>query len=89
MNWIKCANKLPDTQTDVLIYVKWPGDPEFTIQIDRWEVDRYNENGGFWLLIQDHCDFVETVADGPGFCNMPNVTHWMPLPNKPSEDPGD
>lgn len=83
MNWFKIEEKKPENNQDCLIYVLYAGDEEFTIEIDRWQGDCFDENGGFWLTIEDHCQFVETVAGGPGFCNRPLVTHWTPLPDKP------
>jgi hypothetical protein len=83
MIWFKTEEIKPQNNKDCLIYVLYAGDEEFTIEIDQWQGDCFYENGGFWLNIEDHCQFVETVADGPGFCNRPIVSHWMPLPIKP------
>lgn len=83
MNWINVKEKKPSNNQDCLIYVLYAGDEDFTIEIDRYQSDSFDENGGFWLSIEERCEFVETVADGPGFCNRPVVTHWLPLPDKP------
>lgn len=83
MNWINLKENKPVNNQDCLIYVLYAGDEDFTIEIDRYQSDSFNEDAGFWLSIEEHCQFVETVADGPGFCNRPIVTHWLPLPDKP------
>lgn len=82
MIWISIKEEKPENNLDCLIYVLYAGDEDFTIEIDRWQGDCFDENGGFWLNLEDRCQFVETVADGPSFCNRPVVTHWIPLPNK-------
>lgn len=83
MTWNNFKDGPPKQNLDALICVKWPGDPDYTIEIDHWQTDRNDERGGYWLGIEDHCEFVETVADGPGYCNRPVVSHWMVLPEKP------
>ena len=83
MKWNNFKERPPTDSVDALIYVKWNGDPDFSIEIDRWQIDSNDERRGYWMGIEDHCEFVETVADGPGFCTRPLISHWMMLPEKP------
>ncbi|RYY51323.1 MAG: hypothetical protein EOO06_00920 [Chitinophagaceae bacterium] len=83
MNWNNFKDSAPTKNIYALICVKWPSDQDYTIEIDRWQTDCNDKRGGYWLGIEDHCEWVETVADGPGHCNRPVVSHWMVLPDKP------
>lgn len=83
--WIKCSERMPESQTECLVYRKWHGQELFSIELDCWEPDSTMDGGGFWFVEESHVDWVETVADGPGHCERPITSHWIPLPTPPAE----
>ncbi|WP_082936718.1 DUF551 domain-containing protein [Pseudomonas citronellolis] len=82
--WIKCSDRKPESSEEVMVWRKWPGWDCFAPELDRWESDEGSDDGGFWMLVEDSCQHIETCADGPGHVKRPETTHWMPLPAPPS-----
>jgi len=78
-NWIKCSERMPETNAEVLVWRKWNGWDQFAADFDRWEQDEGNEDGGFWIIAEDSCQHIETCADGPGHVERPVTTHWKPI----------
>ena len=83
--WIKCSDRAPDTNNEVIVWRKWPGWDCFAVDFDRWEVDEGSEDGGFWMIAEDSCQRIETCAGGPGYARRPETTHWMPFPKPPAD----
>ena len=70
MNWINAKDKLPDQLKDVLVYRE-----NGKIQVAHWAPEIRKEEE--WLI--------HTVKDDVTFSTyLPDVTHWMPLPEFPN-----
>lgn len=71
MNWISVKDRLPELNTDCLIYLSRA---TVYIQMVKFEdyhkdlgIGWYSEEYGFWKF------------------DYPSITHWMPLPERPKE----
>lgn len=75
MKWIKCSDRMPDLYQWVLVCdsPKGTGEPR-CIDIYRWDGEK-------WDYISDDTSNSPTFSDIL-YC-MSEVTHWMPLPEKP------
>lgn len=69
MNWIKCSSKLPEYETNVLVYVGVGIKPQDAfIAIDRYVPNRFSErHTAYWFRYGDL------------------VSHWMELPAVPEQ----
>jgi hypothetical protein len=73
IDWIKCSDKIPEMKDDsVLAY--------------------FSENGGMGMVhIKDYFEDITCGLDGTGrqlytkFYLSQGVTHWMPMPEPPSD----
>ncbi|ECD0004729.1 DUF551 domain-containing protein [Escherichia coli] len=74
MEWIKCSERLPDDEADVLCFGQY-GDNDI-------DDERYQFMG--WLSSKGIKD-IWRVSDGNSQNSRARVTHWMPLPEPPSE----
>lgn len=74
MEWIKCSERLPDDEADVLCFGQY-GDNDI-------DDERYQFMG--WLSSKGIKD-IWCVSDGNSQNSRARVTHWMPLPEPPSE----
>lgn len=77
MNWIKVTDKLPDDEQKV-IACGYEEDADKTyLIVDTCEFNKETKNNSYYFeLLNNHC------------CskfNLHHVTHWMPLPYKPTE----
>ncbi|MGL6090841.1 MAG: DUF551 domain-containing protein [Pseudomonas paracarnis] len=84
-DWIKCSDRLPDSDDAVLVWRKWPDWNCFGAELDIWQSDQYSLAGGDWYQAEESCQHFETCADGPGEVSRPITTHWQPLPAPPTE----
>ena len=79
-NWIKSSDKLPDTDREVLVIVKYTDTP---IQA------YYSMKGGFWSISVEVMEFITVHAGWSGgymesVLNDYEVTHWIELPKLPN-----
>lgn len=68
--WIKCSDRLPDIEQRVLAISEESSEEE-NMHVGWREKDRFHEKGWYWT----HYDYLEWYR----------VTHWMPLPQEPTE----
>lgn len=70
--WIKCKDRIPEHEVDVLIYYKLWGQ----IMVAHIQNDEIiNRGGSFWYV---------TAAENIGF-DRNEVNFWMPLPPAPED----
>jgi len=79
-SWIKSSNKLPDTDREVLVTVKYTDTP----------IQAYYSNHGVWITSLEVRDFIEVKAGwGGGVMDSVlsdyEVTHWIELPRLPKD----
>ncbi len=72
MDWIKCSDKLPETDKSVIMFVHNDNYEYTNITIGYLEREDslYNQLQQ-WTSFEDHFD-------------MEDVSHWMPLPKPPN-----
>lgn len=75
MNWIKTSDRLPEEKEDVLIYVK-KGAAIYGCQVSFYT----SEKEGIIFRITAWEDRTCSVT-----YEIDEVTHWMPLPDKPKD----
>ncbi|ANZ87774.1 DUF551 domain-containing protein [Citrobacter freundii] len=74
MEWIKCSERMPDSDEFVQI---WPL-PDFGVELHVGQYDKFNKKGAGWYAqVYEHNYGIEW--------HPINVTHWMPLPHPPTE----
>lgn len=72
--WISCSERMPDSDEFVQI---WPL-PDFGVELHVGQYDKFNKKGAGW--------YAQVYEANYGIEWHPiNVTHWMPLPNPPTE----
>jgi hypothetical protein len=74
MEWISSKERLPDDETPVLILVA----NNIRIGELRWEIPGYEDNYESYRYWDD-------PKDAGQFWEGLDVTHWMPLPDPPTE----
>lgn len=74
MEWIKCSERMPDDEADVLCFGQY-GDNDI-------DEECYQFMG--WLSSKG-IKGIWRVSDGDSQNRRAKVTHWMPLPEPPSE----
>lgn len=85
MGWIKCEDAKPADGQVVVVWRKWPNWNCFAAELDSWQADSSDTEGGAWYEAEESCQHIETCADGPGQVARPITTHWHPLPADPTE----
>ncbi|GEM_PF-1060026 len=83
--WIKCEDAKPADGQTVVVWRKWPNWNCFAAEVDCWQADSSDAEGGAWCEAEESCQHIETCADGPGEVQRPITTHWHPLPADPTE----
>ncbi|OWQ36522.1 hypothetical protein [Pseudomonas sp. DrBHI1] len=83
--WIKCEDAKPADGQVVVVWRKWPNWNCFAAELDSWQADSSDTEGGAWYEAEESCQHIETCADGPGEVQRPITTHWHPLPANPTE----
>jgi hypothetical protein len=75
MEWVSVYERLPEFEQSVLVWsTSWCADnPGIGRFHEPWDY----EEGPFWL--------VDCTSEGKGGSRDDGVTHWMPLPNGPTE----
>ena len=73
MEWIKCSERMPDSDEFVQI---WPL-PDFGVELHVGQYDKFNKKGAG--------GYAEDHEDNDGIeLHLIDVAHWMPLPRAPS-----
>ena len=73
MKWIKCSDKMPKMNEDVLVFIDFGNHREVTkADLD----EHYTAEKVVWRVFQDWYD-------------LDNITHWMPLPAFPDSKDDD
>jgi Protein of unknown function (DUF551) len=76
--WISVKDRLPEDGQDILYVVRDRGSEPYVMRGSR----AYEAGTGYWWCDEDG-EFDES-GNEPGFST---VTHWMPLPEPPKEQP--
>jgi len=79
MNWIKCSERLPENDDDVLVYN--PKDGISTGFFESSNVRGYFEDNGDYFLTDSGWESNYSWAP------YMSPTYWMPLPLPPTEEP--
>lgn len=72
MEWVKCSDKLPEDGVEVLVYT--PITKSITVAYLTYDHD---DNPIVYFII----DFDENDQN----ISLKDITHWMPLPEKPKD----
>lgn len=83
--WVMCTDAKPADGQVVVVWRKWPNWNCFAAELDCWQADSSDTEGGAWYEAEESCQRIETCADGPGEVARPITTHWHPLPADPTE----
>lgn len=72
MEWIKCSDRMPEEEIEVLIFM----DNKF-IDVAFYTITKY-DNGKIYRMFE--------TGDIMGGYEAERITHWQPLPEPPIQD---
>lgn len=73
--WIKCSNRLPPDDSEILAFGDLTPGAIGEVEIGKIQVARYSGHDQYWSATGD-------IQYG---ASMENVTHWMSLPAHPAK----